>query len=266
VGTSAGALNAAFLAVHGFTAEGLAELEAAWHDAAEADLLPDNYLWLTIRSLFNRPSSGVEYRIRDFIVDHGLGPTLRFGELPGPRLILVASDLNAGGTVLYGTDPDQSVLAGILASTAIPPWVRPLAQDGRLLIDGGAVSNLPIEPALTQNATEIVALDLADPRPVGPSAGGVGPFLHQLRHTIEQRQVYLEKQLAAARGVPVYHVCLQCESPVAVWEFYHAPSLLNPGYDQMRRYLAAHPELSRPPARLSWWRRLWPRSRESRKT
>lgn len=90
VGTSAGATNAAFIAVRGFTPESLAELETAWHDAAEADLLPANYLWLTVRMLFNRAGVHPYYRMRDFFIAHGLSPDLRFGDLEGPRLILVA--------------------------------------------------------------------------------------------------------------------------------------------------------------------------------
>jgi len=258
VGTSIGAANAAFLAVQGFHEEALAELEAVWQDAAQADLLPDNYLWLTVRTLFNRQGAEVAHRIRDFYVRHGLDPELRFGQLQGPRLILVAADLQTRGTVLYGTEPDQRVLDAVLASGAIPPWVRPLAQDGQLLIDGGMVSSLPIEPALCRGATEIVALDVADLRPIGPVVGGLGPFLFQLMNTIEQRQVYLEKQLAAARGVPVYHVELRSESPVALWDFDQTLGLLERGYTLTRAYLAAHPIQSLPAVeiRLPWWRRL----------
>ena len=47
---------------------------------------------------------------------------------------------------------------------ALPPWVVPQEKDGRFLMDGGAVSNLPIEAALQQGATEIIALDLFNPR------------------------------------------------------------------------------------------------------
>jgi NTE family protein len=243
VGTSVGAINGAYLAASGFTLDTLDGLEEAWHDAGRRDLLPDNYLWLTVRALFNRPGLEVQERIRRFFIQHGLRPDLRCGELPGPRLIMVAADLWAGRAVLYSTDPDQLVLDGLLASTAIPPWVRPLDAGDHLLMDGGVVSNLPIEPALSQGATHIVALDLADPRPVGPVAGGFGPFLFQLIYTVEQRHAYLEKQLAAAQGVPVYHIPLQSAVPMAVWEFKRAVPLLERGYALMREYLDAHPEL-----------------------
>ncbi|MGD9146967.1 MAG: patatin-like phospholipase family protein [Anaerolineae bacterium] len=243
-GTSVGAVNATYVAAHGFSLDTLEGLAEAWHNAAENDLLPDNYLWLTLRTLFNRPGLDARGRLREFFVRHGLRPDLRFSDLQGVRLIVVAADLWAGRAVLYGTDPDQLVLDGLLASTAIPPWVRPLDDGDRLLMDGGTVSNLPIEPALSQGATQIVALDLADPRPVGPVAGGFGPFLFHLIYTVEQRHAYLEKQLAAARGVLVHHIPLQSAMPMAVWEFKRAVPLLDRGYELMRDYLETHPELA----------------------
>jgi NTE family protein len=245
--------------VHGFTVKGLDGLEEAWREAASANLLPANYLWLTIRTVLHRNETEIEDRIRDFFVKHGLEPSLRFGQIEGPRLILVATDLRTGRAVLYGTEPDQSVLEGVLASTALPPWVRPLAQDGRLLIDGGAVSNVPIEPALSQGASEIVAIDLTDPRPLGVATRSYGSFLIQLVNTVEQRQIYMETRLASAHGVPVYHVSLLPESPMAVWEFPHSETLFERGHGIMQSYLAEHVELSLSvvPNKKTWWQRLW---------
>jgi NTE family protein len=243
VGTSVGAVNASFLAVRGCSLEAIDALEDAWHDAAAQDLLPDNYLWLTVRALFNRPGPDVQDRLRRFFVRHGLDPELCFRDLARPRLILVAADLWTGTTILFGTLPDHLVLDGVVASTAIPPWVRPLDQGDYLVMDGGAISNLPIEPALSQGATEIIALDLSDPRPIGPAIRGFGPFLFQLIHTVEQRQVYLEKKLAAAYRVPVHHVPLQAAMPVAVWQFERSLHLIDRGYDLMSEYLRIHPNL-----------------------
>jgi len=239
VGTSAGALNAAYLAIHGFTPQGLAALEDAWRDAAAADLMPSHYLWLTIRALFKRPSSRIEHRFREFFVSHGLDPDLRFGELGGPQLILVAAELKEGRVILYGTDPGESVLEGLLASTALPPWIRPLTRDHRLLMDGGAVSNLPIEPALAQGATEIVALDLFDFRPSEREMNGFGPFLSRLLATVEGRQIELEMALAEERGVPVYHLALRPEQPVPIWDFGHTEALIARGYALARADIAA---------------------------
>ena len=42
VGTSIGAVNATFLALHGFSKNGLDKLAAAWREAVKLDLLPTN--------------------------------------------------------------------------------------------------------------------------------------------------------------------------------------------------------------------------------
>jgi hypothetical protein len=75
-----------------------------------------------------------------------------------------------------------------------------------------------------------------------------------LIHTVEQRQVFLELRLAEARRVPVHHIKLEPDQPVAVWEFAQSLELFEPGYRVTRQYLADHPELGK----QTWWRR-WAR-------
>jgi len=254
VGTSAGAINATFLAQHGFTASSLDNLVAAWHDAETADLLPANYVWLTVRVLFNRARTYPSQRMRDFFIAHGLTPEIRFQDLPGPRLILVAADINHHCCVLYGEDPNQRVLEGLLASTALPPWVNPLEVDGNFLMDGGLVSNLPIEPALKQGATQIIALDVADPRIPPLVDYHFGAFMSNLVATVSQRQVELEKRLAKVRGVMVRHIQLTPELPIAVWDFSHTDELIARGYEKAVAEIASwHPR------KRSWWQRWFSR-------
>ena len=133
VGTSIGAVNAAFLGLHGLGADSLDRLEAAWYDAAKADLLPTNYLWLTVRSLFGRGGGGLESRLQEFLGEYGLTPGLRFGQLPGPPIYLVTADLASGRPAVYGDDPEEDVVEGVLASAALPPWIHPLEKRDRLL-------------------------------------------------------------------------------------------------------------------------------------
>jgi NTE family protein len=251
VGTSIGALNATYLALHGFTGAGLDALVAAWHDAAEADLLPSNYLWLTTRTIFNRAGWRPDHRLRDFATAHGVSPGLRFKDLPGARLILVSTDLNSGRPALYGVDPQQSVLEGLLASTALPPWMHPLEKGRQFLMDGGVVSNLPIEPALAQGAREIIALDLSDPREVPVDEHGFGPFLSKIMNTVEQRQLELELALANAQGVPVHRVPLHGDTPQAIWDFQHPDALVGRGYAITRTAIATW-EAERPHGWRAW--------------
>jgi len=207
-GTSVGAVNAIYLALHGFTTEGLDDLEEAWRDAVEANLLPSNYLWLGARALFNRAGLRPYHHFRDFFTAHDLDPAARFGELTGPRLVVVATDLARRCLTLYGEDRSQSILEGLLSSTALPPWVRPLKVGEDYLMDGGTVSNLAIEPALRNGATEIVALGLFDPW-VESEMPRLRPFLSWLSVTVEQHQIDLEMRLAREARVPVHQLALQ---------------------------------------------------------
>ena len=250
VGTSIGAVNAAFLAIHGLNLDGVAALADAWQDAASADLLPAGYLWLAMRSLFNHPVHDPYHRMRDFFLSHGLTEDLRFGDIQGLRLAVVASDLSSGCPLIYGEDPQKTVLEGLLASTALPPWVRPLNSSGHVLLDGGVVSTLPVEPAMRLGAGEIIALDLIDPRGAAGGDNHLGLLANRLIFSVEQRTADLECALAQARRIPLRRLTMHSEEPVAAWDFSHTRELIEYGYTLASREIAAW----EPPHR-SWWSR-----------
>jgi NTE family protein len=235
VGTSIGAANASFVCVHGYTSAGLDRLEQAWRAAMKQDLLPINVWWQLMRTLFRRRGGLSEERIREFAVANGITPELRFCDLKEAELYLVATDMNSGKPVIFGANPMDRLLDGLLASMALPPWVGPLETDGRYLVDGGLVSNLPIEAALRQGATEIIALNLFDPEDVDTSKHGLRPFLWRLDKTVEYRQLQLEMELAHARNVPVKHVSLTFDEYVPIWDFQRSAELITHGYQLTRQ-------------------------------
>ena len=73
-----------------------------------------------------------------------LGPDARFEELHIP-LTIGTTDLLTGQAVFYSSGP---MLRPLLGATAVPVIYQPVAYDGRLLVDGGLLNNLPVE-ALT---------------------------------------------------------------------------------------------------------------------
>jgi predicted acylesterase/phospholipase RssA len=200
--------------------------------------LPKDYVWLTVRAMFGRASNDSTHRVKDLFIAHGLTPELRFADIKGPRLIVVSSDLNTGQPVLHGESPDDNVLEALSLSTALPPWFLPVKKQGRYLMDGGVVSNLPIEAALRFGATEIVALDLIDMRDVLLGGGeGIGGFLDKLILAVEKRQSDLELQLARARGIPLVYLELVSETLVPMWDFQHTKELIAQGYAIARRVM-----------------------------
>jgi predicted acylesterase/phospholipase RssA len=104
-------------------------------------------------------------------------------------------------------------------------------------MDGGSISNLPIEPAILHGATEIIALDLPTRGEIDQEAHGFGPFWTKLLTTIGDRQIYLEMELAQAKGIPVHLVELTARPPVPIWDFSQTQILLETGYQQMKSAL-----------------------------
>jgi NTE family protein len=255
-GTSIGSVNTAFLAIHGVNLDSVDALTEAWHDASVADLLPSNYLWLTVRTLFQRPVTHSIHRMESFFRSHGVTPDLKYGDIQGVTLLSIAADLNSGKAFVYGLDPAQSVLEGVLASTALPPWIEPIERDGAQLIDGGAVSPLPIEPALNVGATRIIALGLSDPRDESASVHNFGIFLNKLLFTNEHRLMEMELALAEARGVPVHYIDLKGDDQVPLWDFSHTDALIDKGYEITVREVAKW-QAEEHPGWLAWLSQGW---------
>jgi NTE family protein len=246
VGSSIGAVNAAFFAIHCLPQRDISPLEEVWKEAAKENLLPASHLWLTVRTLFNKHPASPVHRLKDFFIDHGIDENLRFKDLPGVELFCVASDLNHSSLQVYGRDPNERVLDGVLASSALPPWATLVEANGSLLLDGGALSNLPVEQALKLGATQIIALDLTDTRNPFGDAPHFGPFLAKLINAVHSRQAELEIALAESRGATVHRLRLQGKEPVQIWDFRDAPALIELGYETARREILAWPKPASP--------------------
>jgi NTE family protein len=237
IGASVGAVNATFLALNGFSESSLDSLKTAWQTADILNLLPANYVWLTVRAMFNRSSNDPSQRLREFFIDHGVNPELSFSNLTHANLVIVSADLNTGKTILHGEQPHEKILDALLLSTALPPWFMPVRKQDRYLIDGGVLSNLPIEPAIKCGATQVIALDLIDSREILGAVDGLRGFVDRLIYSIERRQVDLELELAEARGIPLLYLGLIGKKPVPIWDFKHTNELIEQGYEIARRII-----------------------------
>lgn len=247
VGTSIGAVNAAGLALWGVNLDGLTALEWAYQNVAEAHLMDPRLGRLLLRALSGQPNHHASRRVREYFIQAGITPDLRFEHITNVRLGLIGANLDHGQPVIYGLDPSQSILDGLMASIALPPWFAPVKQDGQYIVDGGAVSNLPVEPALTLGADEIIALDLNDPAFLSGNQRGINRYVEKLIYAVTQRQICLETALAEARGVPVRTLQLRSAPPVPMWDFSSYKQLIQTGYDIARRQVPTwHPSPAAP--------------------
>jgi NTE family protein len=71
----------------------------------------------------------------------------------------VATDLNRGTRVVLDSG---SVAKAVHASCAIPGVFEPVNHQGRLLVDGGVVDNIPIAVAREKGADIVIAVDISE--------------------------------------------------------------------------------------------------------
>jgi NTE family protein len=105
----------------------------------------------------------------------------RIEELP-KRWYCVSSDLLSRELVVHRTGP---MVDAIYPSMAIPGIYPPLPATGeRLLVDGGVIDNLPVEPMARRAEGPIIAVDVSmrDGRVTGPGRPRLEPAKRRLRH------------------------------------------------------------------------------------
>ncbi len=71
----------------------------------------------------------------------------------------IATDLNRGTRVVLDRGP---VAKAVRASSAIPGVFNPVDYQGKLLVDGGVIDNLPISVARERGADIVIAVDISE--------------------------------------------------------------------------------------------------------
>lgn len=231
VGTSIGSVNAAGLALWGVNLKGVRALEQAYQEAAVSKLMDSRLARFALKAISLHSDQRASRQVAKFLNSKGITPDLRFGQITNVRLGLVGADLDTGEPVIYGIQPEQSVLEGILASTALQPWFSPIEKNGHCIVDGGAVSCLPVEPAMALGATEIIALDLNDPNGMLDLDNRQNRYMEKLVYSVTHRQTVIEIALAAERNVTVQHILLKSFPPVPIWDFSKHRELIRVGYE-----------------------------------
>lgn len=238
VGTSIGAANATALALWGVNLEGLSALECVWSQVANAEMLDRRISKLILRVMMGHPSDQTRKKVENYFMSLGITSNLTFDMVPNAHLALISADLETAKPVIYGKNQDDSVLEGLLTSIAVPPWFMPLQKDGQIIMDGGALSVLPIEPALRMGATEIIALDLGDPTLYPKENLTVPQYFTKYLFAASRRQTQLEMQIAAMHGIPVRSIDFQGLAKTPMWDFTEYQALRQAGYEKAKHMIA----------------------------
>jgi len=185
VGTSAGALNAAFAASRPTTADAAIELQRIWLGLTRSQVFPASPLTAALGALGVRDHSFPPSGLRRVIERHCDFARLEDAAVP---VHVVAADALTGEEVRLSEGP---VVDALLASAAIPGVFPPVVWEDRLLIDGGIVNNAPITHAIELGADRVLVLCALGPSrleeaPRGALAAGMTAITRALTRRLEE--------------------------------------------------------------------------------
>ena len=230
VGTSVGALNAAFVASRPQTPATADALARVWLGLRRADAFP-----LDLRALVRGLRRGGDHVVPDRglrrLLDRHLG-LARLEDAAVP-LHVVAYDVEAGEERLLSHGPAAEA---VLASAAVPGLLPPVRRGAALLVDGGVVNNTPVSHAVALGAERVVVLSTQPARTAAaPPRGPVALALHAFTLLIGSR---LEADAARFAGrVELLVVDAGGAGRVAPTDFTRARELVAAGHSAAHRAL-----------------------------
>lgn len=241
IGTSAGALNAAFIAGHGTDAAALEELARIWAGLNRRDVFPLQAGRLAAAAMGRAESLCSEEPLRRLVRTHLAFDRIEDAPLP---LHVVTTDFASGKEVLlsHGDSIDA-----VVASASIPAVFPSVRIDDRDLVDGGIADNAAISQAVALGADIVYVL------PTGyacaleaPPSSPLSSALHALTLLIEQRlilEVAYYAEHADIRVIPPL-----CPLSVSSTDFRYGPILITQARGASERWLQeggtrrSHPE------------------------
>ncbi|NPA90275.1 MAG: hypothetical protein GXO55_02305 [Chloroflexi bacterium] len=239
VGTSAGAINAAYVAARGPDAN-MEELAHLWHQAKRHVVYPGNVFTIALRVLLGADSFFPGYGIRQLIRRH-LPPGVRtFGDLKIP-CYLTAVDLRTARLYLFGEDPTAPLEDAIVASASVPGIHPPVEYHGLQLVDGGVVAAVPAGIAMEKGATTLYVINVGyGGEPREPVHGVVNILKRVLDTFVVQSLLRDIGRAAADPHIEMHHIHIRAFDDLPFTDFHHIDEMIEAGRETTEAYLA-HP-------------------------
>lgn len=230
VGTSAGAINAGFLASRPPTVDTANELGEVWRGLRRDDVFPIRAVRGVLGFVGRRPYIVPNSGLRALLAKYLGMRRLEDARIP---LTVIATDLLSGREVeLSRGDATEA----ILASAAIPGVFPPIEWNGMHLVDGGIANNTPLTPALASGAKKVYVL------PTGSACGlrepprnAIAVLLHSLSLLVMRRLILEVEQFADSRELIVLPP--PCPLRTQASDFDRADALIKRGRQDAHRYL-----------------------------
>lgn len=220
VGTSAGAINATFVAGHGTSQPSLDILAALWADLRRRDVFPLSPGRHLLALLGRRESMFCSTGLRRLLSAHLAFEQLQDAPIP---VHVVATNLLSGQEVLLSTG---DAVSAVLASTAIPGLLPAVQREGLTLVDGGLANNAAISQAVALGADRVFVLPAGTACALtAPPATPYAIALQALSFLTQQRLIH---DVSAYAGHAALHVLPPlCPVAVSSADFSHGRELVD---------------------------------------
>jgi NTE family protein len=240
VGTSAGAINALYLAAHGADNPAVTDqMVALWMQATSEMVYPGNLFSVAWRFINKQESLFSSDGMRGLIQRALPAGVSKFGDLRIP-LFTTATDLVTRRLFLFGEDPAASLVIAALASASVPVVHPPVMYHDLQLVDGGVVANLPASIAMNHGATEIYALNAGyGGSRVRPADGVLEVIGHTISTFIAQNFLADMARAEADPGVNLHHIHLESFQNLSFRDFSKTREMVQYGMERAEAYLAA---------------------------
>jgi NTE family protein len=223
IGTSAGAINAAYVAGHGTGPQALEALADTWRNLRRNDVFPFAPVRHMLALAGSRPSLCSNRNLRRLIEAHLPYRNLEEAAIP---VHIVTTNLLSGEEVLLSTG---DAVSAVLASASIPGVLPAVQREGLTLVDGGVANNAALSQAVALGADEVYVL------PTGfacalqqPPTSAVATAVQALTLLIEQRLIIDVAQFAGHAQIRVLPPL--CPLSVSSADFSHAAELIDRAY------------------------------------
>jgi NTE family protein len=182
VGTSAGAVNGAYIASRPATVETADGLASIWRSLRTFEVFPPNPVTALLALLGHRDHLVPNIGLKALLARHRQFELLEEAAIP---LHVIATDIRSGRPVRLSEGDAETA---VLASAAIPGVYPAITRDGFELVDGGVANNTPISDAAELGATTIYVLPtgITCELPKPPNAA-IPMLVHAITLLINQR-------------------------------------------------------------------------------
>ncbi len=233
VGTSVGALNAAFCATHPGV-DGARELQAAWGALSRREVFRFGVVGTFAAFLGMRDHLVSTTRLRHLI--RRWLPVERFEDAPVPFAAVATDALSGEAVVLRHGD----VVDALMASSAIPGLFPPVRIEGRWLVDGGLSAGWPVIEALDLGADTVYLLTTTTAPARRPPRGAVAMAMNSVSLVtarLEHERLAAAERQAAAKGGLVVVVPSPAPEAPSPFDFAHGHLLASAAYRHVQQWL-----------------------------